>query len=394
MKVALNIEYFSPHKGGGESYADNFARELVRRGHEVHVFASVFEDVFGKAGSGITFHQVPSIKAVKPLREISFALASARMLKQAHFDIIQGFGRCLYMDVYRPGGGVHREWFKQDLAAIENPLVRTCKAAARHASIRQFIKFGIEHRQYSIPRLSRIIAVSHMVKRHICRHYRVPPEKIAVIYNGVDLQRFNPDNRSAVGGATRKELGISDEIVILFVANNFKLKGLRYLVKAAAEVKRQRAEPFKLVIVGRDRPHPYRSLARELGCEEELIFAGAAADVERYYAAADIFCHPTFYDPCANVCLEALAGGVPTITTRFNGISEIISDGREGFVLDHPADIEAFSRALAHFFDEGRRRQAAEAARRLAEQHTIQRNYHEVIRVYQQVLEERKRTGD
>lgn len=387
MKIALNIEYFCPSKGGGETYAANFAKALVEKGHDVHVFADSWEEV----DPNITIHRVPAMKASRLLRSWSFAGRSQKALKEHEFDIIQGFGQVLYMDVYRPGGGVHKQWFKLDLAAIESPWRRAVKYVTRCVSARQWVKFAIERKQYQSGRVRRIIAVSNMVKRHIMESYGVPEERVCVVCNGVDLGKFDPSNREALGEEIRSRFGLRDEIVVLCVANNFKLKGVRFLIKSLSMLNGERR--FVGLIVGRDKQAPYISLARALGCEDRVIFAGGTREVEKFYAAADVFVHPTFYDPCANVCLEALASGVPTITTELNGSGEIIANGCEGFVIPTPNDVEAMADCIRQLGDDEFRREAGRKARALAERHSIARNYEDVMRIYQDVLEEKKAEG-
>lgn len=384
MKIALNIEYFCPSKGGGETYAANFARALVADGHEVHVFADEWEE----GGKGIAFHRVSAVRAPRWLREWSFVTRSERALREHKFDIIQGFGKGLYMDVYRPGGGVHRQWFRQDLEAIDHPIARAAKHLSRCLSPRQYIKFAIERKQYQSKHIRRIIAVSEMVRRHIIESYGVPERRISVVYNGVDLDKFHPSNRETFGKETRKRFGIGEEIVVLCVANNFKLKGVRFLIKALSMTGGDRR--FVALIAGRDNPKPYAALARRLGCEDRVVFAGGAREIEKLYAAADVFVHPTFYDPCANVCLEALAGGVPTITTAFNGSGELLTEGKEGFVIATPKDVEALADRIRRLGDDDFRREAGRAARALAEQHSISRNYADVIRIYRDVVREKQ----
>jgi len=384
MRIALNIEYFCPSKGGGETYAANFARALIERGHEVHVFADSWEEV----SSEITFHRVSAARVSKTFRTWSFAKRCERALKEHDFDIIQGFGQVLYMDVYRPGGGVHRQWFELDLEAIESPLARMTKRISRSLSPRQWVKFAIERKQYENGRVRRIIAVSNMVKRHIIASYGLPEEKICVVCNGVDLEKFTPSNRESLGADVRKRFGLTDEIVVLCVANNFKLKGVRFLIKALAEL--SGTPRFVGLIVGRDKPAAYVSLARRQGCEDRVIFAGGTREVQSFYAAADILVHPSFYDPCANVCLEGLAGGLPVVTTALNGSGEILTEGKEGFVIPTPKDVEAMADCIRRLGDEETRRDAGRAARALAEEHSIARNYEDVMKIYEDVLYEKK----
>src|SRR4030043_243083 len=183
--------------------------------------------------------------------------------------------------------------------------------------------------------------ISEMVYRDMSDYYGIPANRIAVIYNGVDIERFHPRNKKYREGI-RSQYGLgSEDLLLLFVSHNFRLKGLRYLIRALALIKRKR-ENVKLLVIGRDRAEPYRRAAKKLGCEENVLFTGGVRDLERYYASADILVHPTFYDPCSLVVLEALASGLPVVTSRPNGASELLDDGRDGILLDDPADAAEF----------------------------------------------------
>ena len=126
-------------------------------------------------------------------------------------------------------------------------------------------------------------------------------------------------------------------------------------------------------------------MAHKLGCKEEVIFAGGVKDTEKYYSAADILVHPTFYDSFARVVLEALASGLPVITTRYAGAGWIISEGEEGFVLEDPRDVEDLAEKILYFVDPMRLQKASTAARRLAQQYSRKRCYQEMLKILQEI---------
>lgn len=137
MKIALTIDSFSPAHGGGEGYAVNLARYLVRHGHEVHVFARTGE----AGGLPVSFHPVPVWKGSELVRVLSFALHCQRQLRGQGFDIIQGFGKTWTMNVFRPGGGVHRAWFQQNLRSLEGPVYRAYKRGGRLLGLKDPVFF-------------------------------------------------------------------------------------------------------------------------------------------------------------------------------------------------------------------------------------------------------------
>ena len=378
LKIALTIESFSAARGGGETYARCFAKALVEAGHEVHVFA-------GEQGDpvpGLAFHEVPRPRT-RILRRYRFAKRLCRALQGRDFDLVQGFGKSLCMDVFRPGGGCHRAWREQDILSLEGEFRRLLQRTRRVLSPDQLVVQLMESYQFRKEGGPHIIAVSKMTRDHILHHYDLPPERITVLYNGVDTERFHPANKERLRADVRREYGLDHDLAILFAANNFRLKGLHKLIRALAPVHGQKQE-FRLLVAGRDQPGPFRLLARQLGCDEHVLFLGPCREMERLYAAADVLVHPSFYDPCANVCLEALATGIPVVTSTFNGSGELITDGQEGFVMD-PRDIASMADAVLRCFDPAFRESAGAAARRLAEAHSMDRCLRDVIGLYEKL---------
>ena len=380
MRIALNIYKFLPSKGGGERYLASLANQLIERGHEVHIFANEWEN-----HNLIHFHTIPVIRYPKFLKEVSFVINSRRRLAENDFDIVQVVGRALGMNVFNPHCGVEEAWIKQDFLSISNPVNRVLKHITRFFSLRQRFILWLDKKQYTDKNVSRIIAISEMIKNDIIKYHHVNPQKIKVIYNGVDLQRFNPAITKKFRGIVRKKLFISEEFVILYVSNNFRLKGLTILVKALGELKKSHKE-FKALIIGRGRDTSYSKLAKRLNCLENLIFLGHVNGIEKYYAASDLYVHPTFYDSCSLVVTEALASGLPVITTRYDGASGVIDDGIDGFVMKDPMDYETLAEKISLFFDDEFRKKASIAARKKAEKYPEERNCEETIEVYNEVI--------
>lgn len=180
---------------------------------------------------------------------------------------------------------------------------------------------------------------SALIKRHIIQYYNVRPERVEVIYNGVDTGRFNPGGKNLYRQPLRKMYGISEnELLLLFVSNDHKGKGLQTILRAMLL---SGEKGVRLMVVGSDSAKPYQRFAIENRLDEQVLFLGPQDKIERYYAAADIFVFPTTYDAFSNVCLEAMACGLPVITTINNGASESIEEGKDGFILktQEPAEL-------------------------------------------------------
>ena len=161
------------------------------------------------------------------------------------------------------------------------------------------------------------------------------PEKIKVVYNAIDTNRFDLKDQEATRNEVRQALGILQTTpVLLFVGSGFKRKGLPSAIRALARVDSE----ARLIVIGKDRISPYRALAKKEGVEKRVIFLGPLADVEQYYCASDLFVFPTIYEPFGNVCLEAMAAGIPLVTSRICGGSEVLDEGKNGYIIDDPTD--------------------------------------------------------
>ena len=374
MKIALGIREFLPEKGGAERYCYDLMHFLVGEGLDIHIYSSAFPE----GDRRFCFHKVPVISHPKSLAVLSFAVNCRRMMRGEHFDCIMGIGDTLSADVLQPHGGVHWKWFWRGIEGYRKPVPWVFKFIGRSLSLKQWAKGFVEDAPYASAK--KIIAISEMVHKDIIDYYGIPEDRIVVIYNGVDTERLNPDNRR-YREEIRGRYGLRPgDLVLLFVSHNFRLKGLRYLIQALPLV-RERDASIKLLVVGRDKAGPYRRLAKKLGCEHDVLFAGGVMDLERYYPSADMLVHPTFYDPCSLVVLEALASGLPVITTRYNGAGWIISEGKEGFVLDDPRDIHLMAERILTLSRPRMLENASRAARRLAQRYSHQRCYQGMLQV-------------
>lgn len=380
MKIALTIEHFEPQRGGGETYCRNFARMLLKEGHEVHIFAVTHDE----AEKGFIFHRVP-LPPRRLWRRYFFAVRAEKLVRQEDFDIVHGFGKSIYMDVFRPGGGVHRAWMAHNLRATHGLLPRLGVRLKQLTSIDQRLVLHLEKRQFGPGERHHIVAVSKLVRAEIIRHYGCEPERIHVVYNGANLGIFTSDLRERFREEMRRGLGLAEnEIALLFLGHNFKRKGLHALIRALPLL-REKQIPFRLIVVGKGRRRPCNQLADALGAANLIQYVGASSRPEHYYAAADVFCFPSYYDPCANVVLEALAAGLPVVTSTSNGSGEILTKGKEGYVVD-PDDTAGMAACIGELFDADKREAASRAARALAEAHPLERNFRELMAVYEIAL--------
>ena len=350
MRVALVIERFG-RSGGAEKACANLANGLVARGHEVHVFAREIDPA-----PGITPHPVAS-RGLFRLR--AFARESRRLLEAERFDIIHSFTRTACQDILRLGGGIHREYLAQT-----DPEYSALGRLWRRLRPKERVELALETESLAPGAYRKVVAVSRRVRDEAVRHYGVRPEDVEVIYNGVDEAHVRTPVRTRMD--VRTELGLREkEYVLIFCGSGFRRKGLDYAIAAVDAV-----PGAKLLVAGEGRGRPHSRVA----------WLGHRADVGRLYAAADVLILPTLYDPFPNVCLEAMAAGLPVIVSRIAGVSEVI-DG-DSLVVEDPRDVKALAEAVRKLEDPSVRRPMGDAARLKARQFTPERNVEENLRLY------------
>jgi UDP-glucose:(heptosyl)LPS alpha-1,3-glucosyltransferase len=259
-------------------------------------------------------------------RDWSFARAVCRELEERSFDLVQSHERLACCDIYRAGDGVHREWLRQ-LARVRVPFGRLGLALNSYHGYTK----RAERRMFTSSRLRAVICNSRMVREEIRRDFGVPEEKLHVIYSGVDTSAYHPGLKKH-RAEIRARHGIPESATLfLFVGSGFERKGVAALLEAMAQL----PDNTHLLVVGRDKKmRSYRNKARALGIAGRVRFAGSQSDAKPFYGAADAFVLPTLYDPFPNVILEAMACGLPVITSTKSGGAELLREGVNGFVCD------------------------------------------------------------
>jgi UDP-glucose:(heptosyl)LPS alpha-1,3-glucosyltransferase len=379
MQIAFCYESVLPARGGCETYIAELARRLVADQHEVHLYASRWDE--SALPGTLHYHRLPGPSGPRFLRPWRFGAACNRALRSGGPMVSIGFDKTWGQDIFYPLGGLHLASAEHNLrkhrGALERGLAWLCKSAdPAHWSFR-----WLERRQYLGGRRPLLIANSRMVQRHFQQYYGIPPEHVRVVPHAMDPGHFAVQDRPARRQHLRQQCGIGpEETVAVFVAMNYRLKGLEPLLHAVRLLPAQ--PPFRLLVVGNPRTIRYERLARRLGIRDRVCFLGYCADTRNCYFAADFLVHPTFYDPCSLVVLEALACGLPVITTQFNGASELYRVPSEGYVLDDPQDHAQLSWYMTLLLDPHRRTAAAAAARSRAAQWTFAEHYRSMLAVF------------
>jgi len=232
---------------------------------------------------------------------------------------------------------------------------------------------AIENRQYHPENSRIIIAVSEQVKRDIMANYSVPAEKIAVLYNGVDKDRFHPARRGEVRDKVRNRWKIPFAApLVLFVGSGFRRKGLDRLLSIWTS---PRLDKVFLLVVGADaRIRQYQSRADSVA-PGRILFVGRQEDIETYYAAADCVVLPSLQEAFGNVVVEALASGLPVLVSRDAGASEIIHGPLAEGVIDGAIDPETLERKLLWLLEKANDPCCAQEARQIAEEHSWENHF-------------------
>ena len=326
----LNIGFvrrgFSP-SGGAEAYLRRIAGALVAAGHEATLFTT--KDWPEKEWA---LGRLIRIGQEEP---IAFADELERSNPRKHCDLLVSLERVWRCDFFRAGDGVHRAWLERK-AQFETKLKKIVRRFnPKHDALLRLEKALLRHGG-----ARRVIANSAMVRDEIVRYYGFADDAIDLIRNGVRVSDFGPAPRKRAGARAQLRLGV-DEMAVLFLGSGWERKGLRF---AIAAIEKQR---MRLLVAGRGNRGRYRS--------SNVTFLGEIEDARLPLAAADIFILPTLYDPFSNASLEAMAAGLPVITTRANGCSEIIEPKVHGSIVDRPDDVNVLSDALHFWSDESRR---------------------------------------
>jgi len=325
--------------GGAESYLKRLAHGIVDLGHSTRLITT--EDW---PSNDWLFGSITYLRANSP---IGFADELERARSKFRCDVLLSLERVWRCDVYRAGDGVHQAWLNRR-RKFEMPLQRFVRGINRkHQDI-----LKLEASLFAKGGAGRVIANSEMVKTEIVDFYHYPGEKIDIVRGGVPLQNFHFD--SSLREKSRNELELkSDEIALLFAGSGWERKGLRFAIEAFELCRNPK---LRLVVAGRGDARGYKP--KRFFTKEPIRFLGEVVDLRPIYAAADIFILPSIYDPFSNACLEALASGLPVITTRDNGFSEIVENDVHGSIVDLANNVTALRDAIRFWSDDSRRTSA------------------------------------
>lgn len=350
MRLAIIRQRYAPY-GGNERFVEVALEALLERGIAISLYTRQWPNT--------------RLQLIEPVlcnpfyigrlwRDWSFARAICSAVARKAPELVQSHELLLCCDVYSPGNGVRRVWLDEWLRNA-SPFRRWW---AESNFYHRYI-LGVERRLFASPWLRAVICNSKMVRDEISGRFGVSPEKLPVIYNAVDSDVFSPELKQH-RAAVRQKLGVPESAtVFLLVGSGYARKGVGTAIRALATL----PDDTYLFVVGRDKSRRrYRRLAQKLGLGRRVALLGVQDDPKPFYGAADVFVLPTLYDPCPHAALEAMACGLPVVTSTKCGAAELLTEHDAGLVCDS-RDVDALGRHMMTLTDEDARRLLGARAR-------------------------------
>ncbi|HSX11175.1 MAG TPA: glycosyltransferase family 4 protein [Chlamydiales bacterium] len=341
MKHVVLLKSRANSCGGLEKHATRITDAFAARGARVTVLTTGTIDRTGP----IAFHAAKTLSWPGFLRMEQFDLFVRNWLKNNSADIVFGMDRNRFQTHIRAGNGVHAAYLESRLLTEGRLKGLLCQLNPLHRKILALEKCAFEN-----PELKKIFTNSQMVKDEILAHYRTDPAKIQVIHNGVEWHEMEP--RFAAWERDRalslQKFGLDpNRFHILFIGHGYLRKGLDRLLIALSRLRKRN---FSLSVIGKDKQLDlYRAKVLQLGLKDHVHFFGPSREVPLFYQLADALAIPSFYDPFANVTVEALAMGLFVISSKHNGGHEILTP-ENGAIIEDLLDTDAMISALETAF--------------------------------------------
>lgn len=371
-RLAIVRQKYRPD-GGAERFVSRALEALDTQNLELNVITREWD---GPVKPEWHIHICNPMKWGRISRERGFAHAARKLWNNEQFDLVQSHERIPGCDLYRAGDGVHSRWLEQRFRILPTWQQKRLLSDRYHRYV-----VAAEKEMYLASELRGVICNSEMVKREIIEDFGVAEDKIRVIYNAIDSQRFQPSSEKTLVDLRQKWQLPEKASCLIFVGSGFERKGLSAAIQAVAPTDRH------LLVIGKDKDQQrYQQIARELGCENRIHFFGVQQETLPFYQMADGLLLPTLYDPFPNVILEAMACGLPVITSTGCGGAEFIQQDINGYVCD-ALDINALQQAVMALPSRALDSDFALHARARIMPCTSERLSNELVSFYQALLE-------
>jgi len=387
IKIAIIIERADISLGGAERSVFELRAALSALGYSVDILAAK-----GRTNAK-NIHILCRDNSSKRVNYFTFEEAVKKHLSENKYDIVHSVLPFDFADVYQPRGGTYAETIIRSAASYQNKLLEYYKRFTAVTNSRRTTLLRAERKISQAPDGPLITALSEYVADQFKRHYNPDARRIVVIPNGVKTdKRINAAASDTLRSQIMAKLKLKEAdnpVLFLFVANNFRLKGLTPLIQAMQiAAGKQTERQAYLIVAGHDKAKKYRQLLNATETKN-IIFLGPLSHIQNALSIVDVAVLPTFYDPSSRYILEALAANKPVITTKFNGATDLFVDDRHGKVVDSPEDINALAEAINYFTDTNNIQKASEAIieDNLWEEISIDRAAKQLQNVYESILQ-------
>ncbi len=382
MRIGLVMEWIEPGRGGAETSTNQFIRHLLDMGMTLEVITRSRLP----SRPGMQVHTIKPAGTTRAGRSDAFSREADRVSCGLNLDVLHAISPCLRADIYEPRGGTVVESIQRNLAIRQSQTSRSLKQLSNRFNLRQQLMLRLEKQLFTRDPKPFVVALSDYVIRQLVEHYSFPESHIRKIFNGVDADSAGAVEREKDRSDIRSLYGIADyDFLVLMVAHNFKLKGVARWIDALGILCKDRELPLRSLIIGKESPLRWQRRAAAAGVADRVQFVGATRRINGFYHAADLLVHPTYYDPCSRVVLEALVSGLPCITTRFDGSAEAVKDGQNGYVIDSPDQVEALADRVRRLSNPDVRRQFADRASLNTDRITMKRHAEELCSLYREI---------
>jgi UDP-glucose:(heptosyl)LPS alpha-1,3-glucosyltransferase len=375
LRIGLIVDEFNREGGGAERWTAQFADHLLEAGHEVHVIT--FQGPARR--DSLEMHVLPDPRSL-----YGRAMAVEAAVGGLGPMVLHDSGTGWSAHVFHPQTGSRLLSMEQEI--LSHIRLRRLRAAVSpRLNLRRLRMKQIEAR--ATVRARRVIAVSRRLRDMLVARHHLDQSVVTIIPNGVDTTRFSRERLAPLRAGERARLRVGDELLCLMVAHNLRLKGFDTALQALDVLRCTGLKP-RLAVVGGVPDPLWSKLIGRMGLADYVTLHGQVAEVERFYAAADVLVHPTRWDACSLATIEAMVAGLPVITTAANGAADLITDGRDGFVLRNPEDHRHLAGCIAALYDPTLRTTIGHAAHLASANADIRANCRAVEAVLAEVARE------
>lgn len=333
MKLAFCLFKYFPFGGLQRDFL-RIAKECLRRGHTIDVYTMSWE---GEPLPGVTLHKIPIKGLQNYTRSKNFVNQVLPLLSAKSYDLILGFNKMPGLDVY----------FAADIcfqARAKSQKGFWYRITPRYQNLLAFEKAIFQQQAKT-----EILLLSTLQKKEFMQHYHTPEKRFHLLPPGIEKNRIAPDNAADIRQSMRQAHHIhEDDFLLLLVGSGFKAKGVDRVLRGLSSLPEAIQQKTTLFILGKDQAKPFTKLARTLNISDRVKFLGGRHDVPEFLLAADLMVHPAYNENTGTVLLEAVAAGLPILTTDICGYAEYITRANAGIVLPSPFQQSQFNQALCN----------------------------------------------